>query len=168
MRLDEIRKGFWGYRQEDVRRFAAQLEAEAQAKCEEALHRQREESDRHAAQLEEALRSALEENETLRAEQASVGDTLLQAQKYAQKIREEADEFERDAQARVQASVDRQLQELESYSAAADALKEQLHQLLKDTLGKTEDIKRELNILHGQGPDAGLTGAASPGETGGW
>ena len=102
----------------------------------------------------------------MRAEQASIADALIRAQKYAEQIREEADEFEREAYARVQASVDRQRQELEEYAKAADTLKEQLHALLKDTLGKTEDIQRELNILHDKGPDSNLVDFTSMLETG--
>lgn len=157
MCLDEIEKGFWGYKKEGVCRYIAQLEAEIRAKKEEEIRRLEEASQKRIAELEEALRAAQEENEALRAEQASIGDALIQAQKYAQQIREQADGFEEEAQAKVQAKVDRQLQELEEYSAAADVLKEQLHALLKDTLGKTEDIKRELNILHDKGPDIDLT-----------
>lgn len=161
MRLDEIKKEFWGYQKEGVCRYIAQLEAEAQAKKDEEIRRLEEESGRRAAELEEALRAAREENEALRAGQASVADALIQAQKYARQIRDEADEFGREARDRVRAGMDRQLQELEEYSAAADALKEQLHALLKDTLGRTEDIKRELNILRGKGPDSNLVDITS-------
>lgn len=166
MRLDEIKKGFWGYNKEEVCRYIAQLEAKAQAKKEEELRRQEEASSKRVAELEEALRAVREENEVLRREQASIADTLIQAQKYAQQIRDEADEFEREAHGRVQASVDRRLQELEEYSAAADVLKEQLHALLKDTLGKTEDIQRELNILHDKGPDSNLVDISTAMDTG--
>lgn len=166
MRLDELKKGFWGYQKEGVCRYIAQLEAEAQAKREEEIRQLEEASQKRAAELEEALRAAQEENAALRAEQASIADTLIQAQKYALRIREEADEFEREAHERVQAKVDRKLQELEEYAAAADALKEQLHALLEDTLGKTEDIKRELHILHDKGPDTNLVDITSALETG--
>lgn len=161
MCLDEIKKGFWGYRKEGVYRYIAQLEAEAQAKKDEEVRRLEEASGKRIAELEEALRAAREENEAMRAEQASIADALIQAQKYAQQIRDDADKFEREAHERVRASVDRQLQELEDYSAAADVLKEQLHALLKDTLGKTEDIKRELNILHDKGPNSNLVDITS-------
>lgn len=161
MRLDEIKKGFWGYKKEGVCRYIAQLEAEAQAKKDEEIRQLEEASGRRIAELEEALRAAREENGAMRAEQASIADALIKAQKYAQQIRDEADEFEREAHDRVQASVDRQLRELEEYSAAADVLKEQLHALLKDTLGKTEDIKRELNILYGKGPGSNLVDISS-------
>lgn len=161
MRLDEIKKGFWGYKKEGVCRYIAQLEAEAQAKKDEEVRRLEEASGRRIAELEDALRAAREENEAMRAEQASIADALIQAQKYAQQIRDEADEFEREAHDRVRASVDRQLRELEDYSTAADVLKEQFHALLKDTLGKTEDIKRELNILHDKGPNSNLVDITS-------
>lgn len=161
MRLEEVKKGLWGYKKEGVRQYIAQLEAEAQAKKDEELRQLEESSGRRIAELEEALRAAQEENKAMRAEQASIADALIQAQKYAQQIRDEADEFERAAHDRVQISVDRQLRELEEYSVAADELKEQLHALLKDTLGKTEDIKRELNILHDKGPGSNLVDIAS-------
>lgn len=161
MSLDEVKKGFWGYKREGICRYIARLEAEAQAQKEEALRQQEEVSGKRIAELEEALRALREENEALRAEQASIGDVLIQAQKYAQQIRKEADEFEQEAHERVRASVDRRLQELEEYSAAADVLKEQLHALLKDTLGKTEDIQRELNIFHDKGPGSNLVDIAS-------
>ena len=165
MGLDEVKKGFWGYKRESVCRYIAQLEAEAQVQKDEALRHQEEEYNKRIAELEDALRAAREENEALRAEQASIADTLIQAQKYAQQIRDEVDEFEQAAHERVQASVDRRLQELEEYSAAADVLKDQLHALLKDTLGKTEDIQRELNILHDKGPNSNLVDISSARET---
>lgn len=161
MRLDEIKKGFWGYKKESVCRYIAELEAEALAKKNDEIRQIEEVASRRIAELEESLRAAREENEAMRAEQACIADALIQAQKYAQQIRDEADEFEREAHDRVQARVDQQLRELEEYSAAADVLKEQLHALLKDTLGKTEDIKRELNILHDKGPDSNLVDITS-------
>lgn len=161
MRLEEVKKGFWGYKKEDVCRYAAQLEAEVRAKKDEEIRRLEEASNRRIAELEEALRAAREENEAMRAEQGSVAGALIQAQKYARQIREEADEFGREAHDRVQISVDRQLRDLEEYSAAAEVLKEQLHALLKDTLGKTEDIRRELNILHDKGPGSNLVDISS-------
>lgn len=167
MRLDELEKGVWGYKPEAVASYVSWLEAEARKKREEAVRQAEEASSQRIAVLEEALKAAQQENETLRAEQASVGDTLLQAQKCAQQIRAEAEEFRQDAQARVQAGVDRQLQELEAYSDAADALKEQLHTLLRETLGKTEDIQRELHILRDKGPGSNVVALPSTGETGG-
>ena len=169
MRLSEIKKGFWGYKKEGVSQYIAELEAEAQAKLQqkdEELKRAETAAKERADQLEEALQAVKEENEALRAEQASIADALIRAQKYAEQIRKEADEFEQEAYARVQAGVDRQRQELEEYAAAADTLKEQLHALLKDTLGKTEDIRRELNILHDKGPNSNLVDITSVQETG--
>ena len=169
MRMGEIKKGFWGYQKEGVSRYIAELEEENQAKLrqkEEEILRAEEANRNRVDELEEALRALREENEALRAEQARIADALIRAQKYAEQIREEADEFEREAYARVQASVDRQRQELEEYAKAADTLKEQLHALLKDTLGKTEDIQRELNILHDKGPDSNLVDFTSMLETG--
>lgn len=159
MRLSEIKKGFWGYKKEGISQYIAELEAEVRAKLQEKdeeIRRTEEAAKARTTELEEALRAVRKENEALRAEQASIADALIQAQKYAEQIRKEADEFEREAYARVQAGVDRQRQELEEYAKAADVLKEQLHVLLKDTLGKTEDIQRELNILHDKGPESNL------------
>lgn len=169
MRLSEIKKGFWGYKKEGINQYIAELEAEVQAKLQEKdeeIRRTEEAARVRVTELEEALRTVREENAALRAEQASIADTLIRAQKYAEQIRQEADEFEREAHARVQAGVDRQRQELEEYAKAADILKEQLHVLLKDTLDKTEDIKRELNILHDKGPDSNLVDFTSVRETG--
>lgn len=168
MRLEELKKELWGYAPEEVRRYTAQLEAEAKAERDRAVRQAEEELSQRVAVLEEALRAAQEENQALRAQQESVSDALIQAQRYAQEIRAEAEEYRQAAQERVQASVERQLQELEDYAAAADALKEKVHGLLRETLGKTEDIRRELNILHDKGPESKVVELNPAAETGKW
>lgn len=100
MRLDQLQKGFWGYRKESVFRYIVSLEKEASRKLmelEERMGQEREELIREKERLlsqlqekEEAVRQLQEEIHSLRQNQADVIAALVDAQVYFRQLREEA------------------------------------------------------------------------------
>ena len=100
MRLDELKKGLWGYKKEDVYRYIVGMEEESSRKLAEKDAKLTEKDTRMAQQetraqsrieeLERLVETLQEENASLKANQSAVFATLLEAQRHAERLREES------------------------------------------------------------------------------
>ena len=217
MRLDQLKRGLWGYKKDSVYHCIAQLEEEASEKLlkkdreleelaaqtrkqleelrqssaqmleekskqlealslefgrqlvreREAAARKLEEKDRQLEQsaarageqiaaLEESLRLLQADNEAMRREQAHISETLVDAQKYARQIRAQAQSFEQESRAKLQAELDQQMAELDEYAAMTGKLKQNLCQLLSQAAEKAEKLDQELSALRKNRPSSRL------------
>ena len=93
MRLDELKKGLWGYKKEGVYRYIMNLEEESSQKLaekDEKMAQQEAQAQSRIGELERTVEALREENTSLKANQSAVFATLLEAQRYAERLREES------------------------------------------------------------------------------
>ena len=112
MRLDELKKGFWGYQKESVYRYIASLEEETSKKLEEKdvqLKKVEGEIRQRLSELENALGEAQKENEAMRENQMVISATLLEAQRFAELLKEDSFRREREAQAELDAVMEQKM-----------------------------------------------------------
>lgn len=92
MRLDELKKGFWGYKKESVYQYIAAMEDKAARKLaqqQEQAEKEADKAQKRICELEEALKILREENKALYQDQIHISETLMEAQKYSRKMNEE-------------------------------------------------------------------------------
>lgn len=209
MRLEELKRGFWGYKRDSVYQYIAQIEEEfstkllekdeqlkkavedarqeaAQAaeqvkkdaedlaeqaklksaheveqarlqaeKVEKASEQLREELERtlrRVSELETALSAIQTENATLHQEAYKISAAILDAQRYAQQLRDETENQERRAREDLQAQVDRQRQELAKYADKVGVLKRSLGALLLEMDRKTDVLEEQRAELEAHAP----------------
>lgn len=174
MRLDELKKGLWGYKKEDVYRYIVSMEEESSRKLEEKdaklaekdvrLTQQETRAQGRIAELEQMVGTLQEENASLKANQSAVFATLLEAQRHAERLREESVRREQKSQEQLKLLVQRQTQELESYSAKVQQLREVLRELLAEFDGRAEQTGAALTALREQEPQfsPSLSAGADP------
>ena len=161
MRMDELKKGFWGYKKEGVYRCIVALEEESSQKLAEKearLVQLEAQSQSRIAELERTLEALREENVSLKANQAAVFSTLLEAQRHAERLREESSRREQRAQEELRLQVQRQTQKLDTYAAKVQQLRDMLHDMLADFDGRAEEAVQALAALQEQAPGPARSG----------
>ena len=143
MRLDELKKGLWGYKKEGVYRYIMNLEEESSQKLAE--------KDEKMAQQEAQAQSRIGELERSPILLA----TLLEAQRYAERLREESARREQKAQEELKTKICRQTQMLERYSDRVRQLREVLRDMLVEFDGKAEQTGQALASIQEQDPLSG-------------
>ena len=121
MRGDELKKGLWGYKKEGVYRYIMNLEEESSQKLaekDEKMAQQEAQAQSRIGELERTVEALREENTSLKANQSAVFATLLEAQRYAERLREESARREQKAQEELKTKICRQTQMLERYSGS--------------------------------------------------
>ena len=80
MRLDELKKGFWGYKKESVYQYIAAMEDKAARKLaqqQEQAEKEADKAQKRICELEEALKILREENKALYQDQIHISETLM-------------------------------------------------------------------------------------------
>lgn len=168
MRMDELKRGLWGYKKDSVYRYIVSVEEKAServAEKEARLEKQEEQSKQQIAKLEADLKALREENAALRENQALAFSTLMEAQKYAGQLREDSLCREQQAREEFSAVLQQKVRQLEGYLDSIQRFRETVQELLKEFDGKADDTQRALlrlqamapgNELAGRGPASGV------------
>jgi len=160
--MNELKQGLWGYRKDSVYQYIVLLEEEASKRVAEKdarIDRLEAESRRQLAELETALASLREENQTLRDNQERVFFTMLEAQKYADQLRADSARQAKQAQEELSSAVQRENQKLDSYAKRLRQLRAVIQGLLEEFDSKAEDVEKALERLPAQAPGADREGS---------
>lgn len=161
MRMDELKKGLWGYKKDSVYHYIVSIEEKASERLAEKdarLEKLEAESKRQLAQMEnenkqqvrelEAVAQALrEENAALRDNQAVVFSTMLEAQKYAEQLKADSERQKQLAQEKFSADIRQKNRQLEEHTGQIRQLRAMIWEMLKEFDGRLEDTERALNHL---------------------
>lgn len=156
MRLDELKKGFWGYKKESVYRYIVSLEEEVSEKLEQEEEQSKKvkgELRQRLSELENALKEAQKENEAMGEKQLAVSNTLREAQKFKE------NSFRREQECRedLDAAVEEKLRELDTYFERIWQIIKIFQGLLEEMDGKAEILERKMKILDMQAPVTNLS-----------
>lgn len=104
MTIKELKTGLFGYQKVGVCQYITDLEEQFAAKLaekEEEARRAAEEYQKRIRALEEELQEARRDSDAQRADQLVIAGTLLEAQRYAGQLRQEAEQAKQEAQDRL-------------------------------------------------------------------
>ena len=159
MEFDELKKGFWGYRREDVIRYVEEQEAEMAKQLERRDAKlaekdsQLEEKESHLVQLETKYEDRISDLEKELVE-------LRRAQRQAERLREESIRKE-EAQEALEAAICRQKAELDTYSAKIGEMRQSLREMLCAIDGKAQEAEQLLDSTKDAAPVPAPVAAAS-------
>ncbi len=170
MRMDELKRGFWGYKKDSVYHYIVLLEEKAskqaaekdarmvklEAESQRLIAKLESEHKNQVAELEALLAALREENLALRDNQELVFSTMLEAQKYADQLKTDSSRQAKQAQERLSSAIQRENQHLGEYVKRIQQLRALIRDLLEEFDGRAEEAEKTLERLPAQAPSADL------------
>lgn len=160
MRLEELRKGLWGYRRDDVFKFITEMEDEAAKKLAEqgeAASEAENRAIRRAQELEKENRALRSEVDRLRAQQEQISMAILDARASAEALKAETRAQEEAARAAVRGTMEEELAELRRYAGKLAALREAIRSTLEDLDRDVAEAEELVEAAAAASPAANLT-----------
>ena len=160
MRLEELRKGLWGYRRDDVFKFITEMEDEAAKKLAEqgeAASEAENRAIRRAQELEKENRALRSEVDRLRAQQEQISMAILDARASAEALKAETRAQEEAARAAVRGTMEEELAELRRYTGKLAALREAIRSTLEGLDRDVEEAEELVEAAAAASPAANLT-----------
>ena len=158
MRLEEIKKGFWGYKKDDVFQYITELEDNLSEKLREK-DAQAEQADKQAQKriqtLEDENRALKSELEKLRTQQDQISMAILDARASADAMKEVSRSMEEAARGEVKKTLENELSRIADYKE--NGLKELIVRTLKEFEEKTEELEKQADEVKNASPEGNLS-----------
>ena len=160
MRLEELKKGLWGYQKDAVFQYITEQE-EACAQKLAGKDAQLEQASRQAQariqELERENRTLKEELARLRTQQDQISQAILDARSSAEALKAESRAREEAARATIRQALDRELLELARYREKVAALRETIQSTLTGLEQHAEELEQQAEELYEAAPTGNLT-----------
>ena len=160
MRLEELKKGLWGYKKDAVFQYISQQEEQFTQKMAEkdAQLEQTSRQDRARIQdLEQENRTLKEELARLRAQQDQISQAILDARSSAEILKAESRAQEEKARETVRQALEQDLTVLENYRQQVTDLHRAIRTAMKGLEQQVEEMEQQAEELHEAAPQENLT-----------
>ena len=160
MRLEELKKGLWGYKKDAVFQYISQQEEQFTQKMAEkdAQLEQTSRQDRARIQdLEQENRTLKEELARLRAQQDQISQAILDARSSAEILKAESRAQEEKARETVRQALEQDLAALENYRQQVMDLHRAIRTAMKGLEQQVEEMERRAEGLLEAAPQDNLT-----------
>ena len=160
MRLEELKKGLWGYKKEGVFQYITDMEDTCARKLQEKDAQLRETEQRAQTRIQtlegenRALRAELEK---LREQQDQISRAILDARASAEAMQEETRAREEKARETVRRTLDGELAELSRYQEKLDALRGEICRTLEGMERQAAELTQRAERLAEESPEGNLT-----------
>lgn len=160
MKLDQLKKGLWGYRKTDVYAYITEAEQEFSARLaeQESQHQKSEQQylERIDA-LEQELRAVKEQLEQQRSEKMEIASTLMAATQYGESLRRDAREQARREREDWERQLDDARRELDQYRGRIAAVRETVCAALHAMEDQTQDAEQQVEAVEAVCPSHNMT-----------
>lgn len=160
MRIEELKKGFWGFQKDGVFRFIAQQEeafAQKLAEKDAQMERRSQQDQERIQRLEEENRQLQAELERFQKQQDLIAQAILDARASADALKAESQAQEAAARETVHLTLDREMREMEHYRENIAALREALHAMTKELDRKADQAEEQVKEVYAAAPVHNLT-----------
>ena len=160
MKSENLRIGLFGFQKSSVFQYISAIEEEFSTKLMEKDAQTQKNDEQlllRIRQLEEELSDVKEQFEKQKNEQMMVANTLLDAQRYAESLKKETEEREREAQQRLDNLARKKQQELEEYQVQIQHLRGMFHTLLSKLDGETHELEQCTKTIKDNVPDQNMS-----------
>ena len=160
MRLEELKKSFWGYQKDTVFRYITQQEeAFTQKLAEKDALRERmdQQAQSRIRELEEENRAMKEELGRLREQQDQISRAILDARASAEALKAESRAQEEAARDTVRHALELDLAELAGYREKVAELRKAIQTALGSMEEQAEEIEQQAEELFEAAPTGNLT-----------
>ena len=158
MRIEELKKGFWGFQKDGVFRFIAQQEeafAQKLAEKDAQMERRSQQDQERIQRLENRKLQA--ELERFQKQQDLIAQAILDARASADALKAESQAQEAAARETVRLTLDREMREMERYRENIAALREALHAMTKELDRKADQAEEQVKEVYAAAPMHNLT-----------
>lgn len=160
MRLEELRKGLWGYKKDAVFQYISQQEEQFTQKMAERdaqLERMSRQDRSRIQELEQENRALKEELTRLRAQQGQISQAILDARSSAEILKAESRAQEEKARETVRQALEQDLAVLESYRQQVADLHRAIRTAKKGLEQQAEEMEQQAEELLEAAPQENLT-----------
>ena len=160
MRLEELKKGLWGYKKDSVFQYISQQEEQFTQKMAEkdAQLEQTSRQDRARIQdLEQENRTLKEELIRLRAQQDQISQAILDARSSAEILKAESRAQEEKARETVRRALEQDLTVLENFRQQVADLHRAIQAAMKGLEQQAEEMEQQAEELLEAAPQENLT-----------
>lgn len=160
MRLEELKKGFWGYQKDAVFQYITQQEEAFTQKMTEKdalLERTDRQAQANIRELEQENRTLKEELARLREQQDQISQAILDARASAEALKAETRAQEESAREKIRQALEQDLAELTRYREKAADLRKAVRAAMEGLEQQAEKMERETEELYEAAPKGNLT-----------
>ena len=160
MRLEELKKSFWGYQKDAVFRYITQQEEAFAQKIEEKdalLERADRQAQTRIRDLEQENRALKEELGRLRKQQDQIARAILDARASAEALRVESRAQEEAAREAVRQALEQDMAELAHYREKTAELRRAIQTAMKSLERQAEELEQQTEELYEAAPAGNLT-----------
>ena len=160
MRLEELKKGFWGYQKDAVFQYIIQQEeifTQKLAEKDAQLERIDRQAQDHIRELEQENRALKEELSRLREQQDQISQAILDARASAEALKAETRAQEESAQEKIRQALGQDLAELASYRERVTDLRKAIRTAIEGLDQQAEKMEQQAEKLYEAAPKGNLT-----------
>ena len=160
MRLEELKKSFWGYQKDTVFRYITQQEeafTQKLAEMDALRERMEQQAQSRIRELEEENRAMKEELGRLREQQDQISRAILDARASAEALKAESRAQEEAARDTVRHALELDLAELAGYREKVAELRKAIQTALGSMEEQAEEIEQQAEELFEAAPTGNLT-----------
>ena len=160
MRLEELKKGFWGYQKDAVFQYITQQEeifTQKLAEKDALLERTDRQAQARIRELEQENRTLKEELARLREQQDQISQAILDARASAEALKAETRAQEESAREKLRQALEQDLAELASYRDRVTDLRKAIRTTLEGLEQQAEKIEQQAEELYETAPKGNLT-----------
>ena len=160
MKLDQLKKGLWGYQKASVYAYITMAEEEFSAKLAEKDSRHEASEEQYRSRidaLEQELRTVKEQLEQQRSEKLEIASTLLAATQYAETLRREAEETAQKERKDWEQQLAAARRELEQYRTQISHVRELMGTLLRGMDDQARDMEQQVEAVQAVCPSHNMT-----------
>ena len=160
MRLEELKKGLWGYKKDEVIQYLSQQEelfAQKMAEKDAQLEQMNRQAQSRIQDLEQENRALKEELTRLRVQQDQISQAILDARSSAERLKAESRAQEEAARETVRRMLEQDMAVLDGYRQQLADLRLAIQTAMKGLEQQTEAMEQQAEELLGAAPQGNLT-----------
>ena len=160
MKLDQLKKGFWGYKKASVYEYIALMEEEFSTKLLKKDEEYKENEEKYIERirlLEDELKKVNQELENQKKEQMTISSTLMEATKYAEVLRKEAKETAKKERIQWEKELSESKNELNRYHKHVSNLREELCSILHKMENEAAEFEGQIIEIKSECPIHNMT-----------
>lgn len=160
MKLDNLKKGFFGYQKASVYQYITSIEEDFSIKLmekDELLQNNEEQYHQRINQLEQQLQDITQKYESQKRQQMMIADTLLEAKQYAETLKKDAEEKQNQERKQWEQELDENHRQLDQYQAEIVNIREMFQQLLLSMDQRTKQLDEQIKMVISNAPDRNMS-----------
>lgn len=160
MRLEELKRGLWGYKKDEVIQYLSQQEelfAQKMAEKDAQLEQMNRQAQSRIQDLEQENRALKEELTRLRIQQDQISQAILDARSSAERLKAESRAQEEAARETIRRMLEQDMAVLDGYRQQLADLRLVIQTAMKGLEQQTEAMEQQAEELLGAAPQGNLT-----------